>query len=107
MKYDKDLYENIELLKEFILTKIITNYETQVKRILNNTDNIELGEIKNNIIRNVIFNYYDEIEIRTIENNSTLTGLWFKPEVGKEIKLTSIDVFQAFEDWKLTKTNCE
>ena len=103
MKYDKDLYENIELLKEFMSTKIITNYESQIKNILNNAMNIELGEIEDNIIGNIVFNYYDEIEVRTVYNNSKLTGLWFKPEVGKEIKLTSMDVFQAFDEWKSTK----
>ncbi len=102
MKYDKDLYENIELLKEFISTEIITHYEIQIRNILNNTMMIKFY-IEDKDINYIIFNCYDSIEIRTAYNNDRLTGLWFKPDVGEEIKLTSIDVFEAFEDWKLTK----
>ena len=51
-------------------------------------------------INHIIFDCYDSIEVRTANGREQLTGLWFKPEWGKEIKLTSIDVFQAFEDWK-------
>jgi len=102
MKYDKDLYENIELLKEFIATKIITNYEIQINNILNNTIMIKFY-IGDDDINYIIFDCYDSIEVRTIYGDNLQTGLWFKPDVGEEIKLTSIDVFKAFEDWKSTK----
>jgi len=74
MKYDKDLYENIELLKEFIATKIITNYEIQINNILNNTIMIKFY-IGDDDINYIIFDCYDSIEVRTIYGDNLQTGL--------------------------------
>lgn len=40
MKYDEYLYKNLELLKEFILNEVPSNYKLQIKDIFDNCRHI-------------------------------------------------------------------
>lgn len=98
MKYDKYLYKNLELLKEFILNEVPSNYKLQIKDIFDNCKYVGLDNIIDDEIHKITFAYHTALFIENNDDPSSddFVGIWYNKD-GDTIKISQLDVLREFK----------
>jgi hypothetical protein len=101
MKYDEYLYKNLELLKEFILNEVPSNYKLQIKDIFDNCRYIGLDNIIDGEIHKITFAYHTALFIENDDDPSSddFVGMWYNSD-GDTIKISHLDVLREFNKKK-------